>query len=734
MRRRRVLLLAVASVAFVACRDYLMAPPAHQDPLTLRPGQHASATVYPNESPASATVPLVIDGLSGGGTTDPSFVAPWYRHATVVKATVSGLVVRTPNFAGLGSATSYGPIGNTAVTWHDGNNVFSVASFTSTDAMYLLLTANSHLDGGASNSYGVENEQNYLPPGQTDRITCGPQYQASPCATFSGSYSFMLTRLESSLSLVADSTNVGPGSTVHFYAEASPSVVEGQSMPVEVDSSTWIPDPASQGGEPSDTTSPCFFGLRGNACTRVIIGSGTLSVVAYVNGKRQTGSVHVTTPTLTLTAAPAYIHRNANVTFTPTWSDGHATVPDMWSWAWTADVPPGHTSCNFWEDPCTKAVQETGTMKVQVKRNGVFRYATARAVAYSSFTLVVDKPNVALGDSVTFSPTYDGTLGSAARWRWVPGDTATNDVGCADGTGPCRKQMIVSGRMWAYSSAGNGSGDSAYADVAVVLPTLSVTVDKSEVGEGVAATFTGTLSPSPAIAPSAEWTWLSDQQIVANRRPTVGSGVGTRSIHAPAPRSLKDQAPHDTLLEAANDSAFTGAPAEMDQTTACTLNSLTCSASIHGSGQMRLDVHILGRLLTGSASVGVRYYCPEVIPDVDGVGVHDPIIIERSTETWIRSGLPNGSGTISFWGPYSRLQVTREGVKGNFEKARYRVGRGQDWNGWIVVPMPIPGGPRQLEGSWVELECRAWLRDDGTTTGSVWPTGRHNANLKPPAP
>lgn len=378
-RRLAFLASLISLVSFVACRDYFTSPSGHQSPITLRPGSVARTTLYPDETPPSITVPIAINDTDGSGGTDTGFVPPWIRHTTVMKAAVGGLVTRTPNFAGLGSATSYDPIGATDLTWHDGHNTFVLSPFSSSDTIYVLFDANSRVDGGVWTSYGIENELNFVPPGQTQPITCGPQYHAPLCANFSGSATIMLTRLESSLSLVVDSTSVVPGSVVHFSALANPAVVQGQTIPVEVDSSTWIPDPASQGGEPSDTT-PCFFGLRGNACTRTIVGSGTLSVVAYINGKRQVGSVHVATPSLTLTASSQVVTAGTNVTFTPTWSDGHPTAPDMWSWIWVPDQSPGHTNCNFWEDPCTKPVQESGTMKVQVKRNGVFRYATVRVV------------------------------------------------------------------------------------------------------------------------------------------------------------------------------------------------------------------------------------------------------------------------------------------------------------------------------------------------------------------
>lgn len=376
--RRAALCAAGASVAVIAaCSDDVSGPKApHVRALT--PGSRASATV---ESPASLTIPLTISDTNGKGDSR-SFTSPVFTFTTVMKAVAEGNVTRTPNYSGIAGPTTYGPVGNTAMAWLDGLNVGNGAGFSDSATTYVRFANGSHGLSASATNYGAESEQNFGP----DHITCGPQYAAPLCATFSGSRSITLTRLESSLNLIADSTNVAPGSVVRFTATANPAVVDGQTIPVEVDSSSWTPDGRPY-GEPNDTVSSCGFGARGYTCTRLIVGSGTFHVVAYVNGKRQEGSVHITTPALTLNATPRSVKKGDSVTFAPVWSDGHSADPEVWSWTWTPDVPPAQTpGCGWWEHPCRKPVQESGMMKVQVRRNGVDRYATVHVYVLPCLT------------------------------------------------------------------------------------------------------------------------------------------------------------------------------------------------------------------------------------------------------------------------------------------------------------------------------------------------------------
>jgi hypothetical protein len=458
----------VGSIAFLACRDLFVAPPQSQQPQVpfgLKPGDRASTDAYPKESPATITIPLTISDTTGQGRMD-SFTSPVFTFTTVMKAVAEGNVTRTPNYSVLGGPTTYGPVGNTGMAWLDGQNVGNGAGFSDSATTYVRFAHGSRGLSASSTNYGAESELDFGP----GHLTCGPQYSMPLCVTYSGSRTVTLTRLESTLNFVADSMNVAPGSVVTFTAKANPAVVNGQTIPVEVDSADWTPDAAPY-GEAYDSTMSCGFGALGYQCQRRIVGSGTMHVVAYVNGARQEGSVHITTPALTLTATPAYIKTGANVTFTPQWSDGRSTVPDMWYWTWAPDHPPGNTGCGYWEDPCTKPVLETGTMKVQLRRNGADRYATARVVVYSLFALDIDRAVALPGEAAVFTPKYDGLPGAAAKWKFIPDDPAGDHIACDNNVQDCIKVMHGSGTMWAYSSLSSGDSDHKHVSLYAMYDT-----------------------------------------------------------------------------------------------------------------------------------------------------------------------------------------------------------------------------------------------------------------------
>jgi len=79
-------------------------------------------------------------------------------------------------------------------------------------------------------------------------------------------------------------------------------------MPVTVDTGKWVPDPDSLGGDPNEFPSGGSGGCDTyNPCKRKMLGSGTFIIKAYVNGKRYADSIHVSVPTLKLTANPKSI-------------------------------------------------------------------------------------------------------------------------------------------------------------------------------------------------------------------------------------------------------------------------------------------------------------------------------------------------------------------------------------------------------------------------------------------
>lgn len=204
---------------------------------------------------------------------------------------------------------------------------------------------------------------------------CGPSV-GSYCYSYSGSGSVSITPLQGDIHLSVDSSTVSIGSSVRFTLTADSA--EGQSLPIQVETAEWIPAATDSGGEPSEATgAACTFSGATLQCTRMVLGSGSLHVVARVSGFRReaTQSVRVREGSLTLTASKSTVAQGETVTFTASWSDGAPLQIDRWTFFPTGGAAQ-YFVCPAY-NPCSRAIQQTGEMVVQVVRNG--KYRTARA-------------------------------------------------------------------------------------------------------------------------------------------------------------------------------------------------------------------------------------------------------------------------------------------------------------------------------------------------------------------
>ena len=701
----------VAVLAVTCTRDQPTAPIGH-----LEPGQTATQSSIPSdsglralESPATATGHINV--LANGNYELVPQIVGTYPTPTVVTAHVTGFAEGTP-WKQPWYFTEKGYLGNC------GGDIPLIAGWSECQATRTIRVSGA-----------VQMAGNWLPT----PANCG-QWDTDPCPTFSGGYDGELDRLDATIETAPTDTSLHPGGTATIRWWPVPDSLGGFATPTTFERGYFDPD--SSGGYPADTARACT--IVGDSCKISPRGSGTLHLWVMVNGQLVHKTAHITMPTLVLAASPTSGHSGVRITFTPSWTDGTALTGSV-DWQWTPDHSPGQTSaCGFsgWNFVCTMQVYESGTMAVILHFSGSDYRASAHVVIYTNFALVADPSNVPIGDTTTFVPLYDGIPGRAARWRWLPADTATGDAQCADGVYPCRKQMIVSGRMWAFTSAGPAQGDSNYADVTVTLPLLAVTVDRSEVGEGDTAVFTATLSPSRQSYQVVGWTWAVDTSGTLASKSPVGPGrLQRRAPRDPVMRGLADSTTSsgDTTIDAVNDTAYMDVPPDTVQTQPCQLKTLTCAASIHRYGYMALTVNALGRHVVSSAAAGVRYYCPVEVP-IEAVGIAggEPIVMSRAHESYQGSGIPLGTHLVQLWSPFIRLEdgLVRPGTKGNYEMYNYHIGRGVDDHGWPVIVTPWLGIP---EGSWVQLECKAWMLKDGTLYGNVWPTGRLKAVVNPNA-
>lgn len=411
-RPRLVFGAACACIAFaIACNRDATAPTRVTEPLHPRVPSKANFNISSSldQFTAATSGPNARTGAELNTYSSPITTLPtptWYR----ISAT--GVLTMTPDPRYMpGQPTlTYQPAGYARVSWGDGWNngsqTLGTANGDSTAGDYALMWAN--VTAVDRPGVGAVNYNAY----------CGTGYP-DPCGNYTGpATTFTFTRLNADLTLTADSTNVAPGSTVTFTFAASPAQVEGKTMPVVVDSVRWVPDSSGAGAEKTEQT----FNGSGNSCnptsktcTRQIVGSGTFTLIAWVNGKAITKSVHIQTPSLNLKAVKKNGAKGRNVTFTPTWSDGASVTPAGTSWAWAPDSVPGQTSaCGAGTSPCTTAVKESGTMTVTVTRNGVPRTARVHVSAVPCVT----------NDSILDDAVVRTALDSL--WKLSRGDTTTN--------------------------------------------------------------------------------------------------------------------------------------------------------------------------------------------------------------------------------------------------------------------------------------------------------------------
>jgi hypothetical protein len=211
------------------------------------------------------------------------------------------------------------------------------------------------------------------PQWYTCYIYCGGYYPPS-CFTFGGSGgTVMIERLAASMVVTVDSGGapIVPGSHVTFAIRPDVATLGGFSTPYQLDTASWTPDAENLGGVASEATltGACSGGTD---CVRTIGGSGTIRLVAHVNGKGFEWSYHIAIPILSLRARPRFVGTGDSVAFEPSWSDGDPiTSSNVVSWSWAADSVAGTTSaCSAGVVVCKTAVMESGTMTVTIARGG----------------------------------------------------------------------------------------------------------------------------------------------------------------------------------------------------------------------------------------------------------------------------------------------------------------------------------------------------------------------------
>lgn len=393
MRRVHAGVLLVGMLAVAACEQATIVQP-----------EFAPTFQPPNLSvndPQAETVTLGnVDTLYGGAsdTTSQQKAVP---YVTIMKVTGSYTVsvmknrypVSDPSPAVLYARHGLG------ITIKSGTSSSNVAFSGTTDgelSMFLTLGRNDRISR-AYHAGGTNGSQSGTWPNDGSPWQCGTQY-SDPCYKYVGAGgSVSITPLQGALVLNADSTTVSIGSSVKFWIDSS--LVEGKSLGIEVDSANWLPDSEAEGGEASQAQKryACIFSGWPLTCTKEILGSGTLEVIAHVNGFRkvQTQHISVREGVLTLTADRPNVAQGDTVTFTPKWSDGAPIQIHDWKF-----IPDSGTDvtggCPSYMTICKRSIKQSGTMRVRVSRNTKIRSAHAHVhvIPCPTHDPILDHPNV----------------------------------------------------------------------------------------------------------------------------------------------------------------------------------------------------------------------------------------------------------------------------------------------------------------------------------------------------
>ena len=457
--------LATALVA-LACHDQVMAPrQSSLRPLTPLP----VASLHPKNSPDSRTIQFAARDTTTGATSAVPGFGFRVKWLTTYKATIKDVVNQVAYAQNVTPALHQEQPVDLKGTIH-------TAAFFDTDGgaehtIYLNMLANDTLVVANRGGFGQGPNQTSTNPDGSP-YNCGPSYPTSPCYKYLGAPgSITLVRLDGEATLTADSTAAWYNSPVSFLLSAAS--VEGQLMPITIDTTSWIPDADSLGGDWADASpiNACNWSGPGNykTCTRNIRSSGTLRVVGGVNGEyfEKTWHVSRTDPYPIMTATKYFVNANQRDTFTVRMSDNSPFVLSQWTWVADSGVAQTQVWCQQY-NPCATDIKESGYMRARVIHNYVYKYTRAHVTVGPPPDLKVDPvgATVLLGEPITFSTRADS--GGAAPYSitgWSFRGTPITSCGTAK---VCEFSPPYSGRLRVHGMV-DGKPDTAFAALTVTL-------------------------------------------------------------------------------------------------------------------------------------------------------------------------------------------------------------------------------------------------------------------------
>ncbi|MDB4876945.1 MAG: hypothetical protein JWM41_3391 [Gemmatimonadetes bacterium] len=287
-----------------------------------------------DNSPDQVSAPVgATDPWTGGSSVGTGVTFGTYPYATVVVATASGMLTRTPNYSATGDvADSWGPTGNAYLGYRDKYNSTGGTNFphgSGSTAVDTLLVQGV-LEAAGRNGYGARQYDGY------NGVWCGAQRpEHNRCDDWSGGSTITVQRLNAEMTAWPDSEVVVVGSVVHLLQGATPSSWGSFGVPFVGAGVDWIPSDTSNGGDPNDqpvTYWACQQYI--SPCGRVITGSGTFRPAAYINGKwKQT--------TVSVRAIPA-VNSGDNATHPRPKCENYASL-DSVAKSWCDGSPPDST-------------------------------------------------------------------------------------------------------------------------------------------------------------------------------------------------------------------------------------------------------------------------------------------------------------------------------------------------------------------------------------------------------
>jgi hypothetical protein len=287
-------LLVTTIVAVVAC---------NQDVTTPRDGvsnQHevSGSTASRNTVDSPDLTTITMTGPEADHGTASTTVNVTYPYRTIVNVRATGVINKTANqhlnwfYAAHPSGTqSFFPAGDATLVWMyqgtgGGYSPTATSSSDSSGSGYIALEAGTTLTTGQRNYKANEVASGECGPSNC-YIYCGGFYPPN-CFTFSGNAgAITVQRASANMVLTVDSTTVSTGSSVTFFVRPDVATISGLTTPYQIDTAAWTPDPDSLGGDYTEARTSGACTISGGNCTRTMVGSGSMRIVAQVADSAQ---------------------------------------------------------------------------------------------------------------------------------------------------------------------------------------------------------------------------------------------------------------------------------------------------------------------------------------------------------------------------------------------------------------------------------------------------------------